>query len=148
LKLSEFRGIIEAEDKTMRKKECIDMAEMKEYIAKKDEKGTISISEEVMASIAGVAALEAEGIASLGTISVTDILGIKAPGKGVRVSISEDSVEINIVVVIKKDFVIPEVAANVQSNVITAIEDMAGVKVSAVNVKIIGVAFEKEAKKK
>ena len=124
------------------------MADLKEYIAKKDDCGTITISDEVMASIAGVAATEIDGVSSLGTVSVTDILGIKSPSKGVKIAIGEDFVEINVVVIIKKDYVIPDVATKVQDNVKTAVEDMAGVKVKSVNVKVSGIAFEKEAKKK
>ena len=43
------------------------MAEIKEYVAKTDENGSVTISEEVIASIASIAALEIDGVAALGT---------------------------------------------------------------------------------
>jgi len=124
------------------------MAEIKEYIAKSDENGSVTISEEVIASIAGIAAMEIDGVASLGSSNVTDFLGKKAPGKGVKIIIGENSTEILITLSVKKGFVIPTVAKSVQNNVISAVESMTGLSVAAVNVKVGGVAFEKEVKKK
>lgn len=124
------------------------MAELKEYIARSDENGSVTISEDVIASIAAIAAMEIDGVASLGTSNVADFLGKKVATKGVKIIIGDDSTEIAITISIKKGFVIPTVAKSVQDNVISAVESMTGLKVSAVNVKVGGVAFEKEAKKK
>lgn len=124
------------------------MAEVKEYIAKSDERGSIVISEEVIASIAAIAATEIDGVSGLGTANVADFLGMKAPAKGVKITIEEDSAEIAISLAVKKGYVIPTVAKAVQENVISAVESMTGIKVNAVNIKINGVTFEKEAKKK
>lgn len=124
------------------------MAEMKEYIAKTDENGSVTISEEVIASIAAIAATEIDGVAGLGTTNVADFLGKKTPAKGVKILIGEDSAEISITISVKKGYVIPSVAKSVQSSVISAVESMAGLSVSAVNVKVGGVAFDKEVKKK
>lgn len=126
------------------------MAEIKEYIAKADEGGSISISEEVIASIAAVAALEIDGVASLGSSSVdiSELLGKKSSAKGVKIQLEGDATEIAISIAIKKGHIIPTVAKAVQKNVITAVESMTGLKASAVNVKVTGVVFEKETKKK
>lgn len=124
------------------------MAEIKEYVAKTDENGSVTISEEVIASIASIAALEIDGVASLGASGVAEFLGKKANSKGVKITIGEDSAEIALTVTVKKGFVIPTVAKSVQANVITAVESMTGLSVSAVNVRVGNVAFEKEAKKK
>ena len=124
------------------------MAEIKEYVAKTDENGSVTISEEVIASIASIAAMEIDGVAALGTSMVADFLGKKANSKGVKIAIGEDSAEITLTVTVKKGFVIPTVAKSVQANVITAVESMTGLSVSAVNVKVGNVAFEKESKKK
>ncbi len=124
------------------------MAEIKEYVAKTDENGSVTISEEVIASIASIAALEIDGVAGLGTSTVADFLGKKANSKGVKITIGEDSAEIAMTITVKKGFVIPTVAKSVQANVIGAVESMTGLSVSAVNVKVGNVAFEKETKKK
>lgn len=124
------------------------MAEIKEYVAKTDENGSVTISEEVIASIASIAALEIDGVASLGTSGVAEFLGKKANSKSVKITIGEDSAEISLTITVKKGFVIPTVAKSVQTNVISAVESMTGLSVSAVNVKVGNVAFEKEIKKK
>ena len=123
------------------------MAENKEYIAKSDNDGSVTISVEVVASIAGIAAMEIEGIASLGVANMTDFLSKKSATKGVKISFGENSVGVNITVTVKKGAVIPSVASSVQSNIITSIESMTGIKVEYVNVKVAGVMFEKEKKK-
>lgn len=123
------------------------MAEIKEYTARADESGKVTISEEVIASITSIAASEIDGVAGLGTTLVADLLGKKTAAKGVKVTISEDSVELFVTITVKKGVVIPSVAKAVQDNVISAVESMTGIKVTAVNVKVGGVAFEKEKKK-
>ncbi len=123
------------------------MAENKEYVAKSDNDGSVTISEEVVASIAGIAAMEIDGIAALGVANVTDFLSKKSPTKGVKITFGETSGAVNMTVTVMKGAVIPSVAASVQSNVITSIESMTGIKVEYVNVKVAGVMFEKEKKK-
>ena len=123
------------------------MAEIKEYIAKSDESGSVMISEEVIASIAAIAAAEIDGVSTLGTANVTDFLGKKSQAKGVKIALGEGEAEINITLSIKKGFVIPTVAKAVQENVISSVESMTGIKITAVNVKVGGVSFEKEKKK-
>ena len=123
------------------------MAEMKEYTARADEAGKVTISEDVIASITSIAASEIDGVASLGTALVADFLGKKVASKGVKVTFAENSVELLVTITVKKGEIIPTVAKAVQENVISAVESMTGIKVSAVNVKVGGVAFEKEKKK-
>ncbi len=124
------------------------MAEAKEYLAKSDETGSVAISDDVIAAIAGVAAAEVEGIASLGSVNVVDFIGKKNAGKGVKIAIADDAVEISVSLSVKKGNVIPAVAKAVQENVASAVESMTGIEPSAVNVKVIDVAFDKEPKKK
>ncbi len=126
------------------------MAEIKEYIAKEEEGGSICISEEVIASIAAVAALEIDGVASLGgsNVDISELLGKKSSTKGVKIQLEGDAAEIAVSIAIKKGYIIPTVAKAVQKNVISAVESMTGLKASAVNVKVTGVVFEKEPKKK
>ncbi len=126
------------------------MAEVKEYIAQTSEGGSVCISEEVIASIVAIAASEIDGVAALGSsnVDISDFLGKKSQTKGVKIQLAEDSAEVSVSVSVKQGRIIPTVAKAVQENVISAVESMTGLKVSAVNVKISGVAFEKETKKK
>ena len=124
------------------------MAEAKEYLAKNDENGSVAISDDVIAAIAGVAAAEVEGIASLGSVNVVDFIGKKNAGKGVKITMADDAVEITVSLAVKKGNVIPAVAKAVQEKIAAAVESMTGIEPSAVNVKVIDVAFDKEPKKK
>ncbi len=123
------------------------MPDVKEYIAKADDEGSVAFSEDVIASIAAVAALENDGVAYLGTPNMTDFISKKS-SKGVKVTIEDYSVEISISLTVKNDQVIPTVAKAVQKNVYAAVESMTGIKATAINIKVIGVSFEKEQKKK
>lgn len=126
------------------------MAEVKEYIAKSDDSGSVSISEEVIASIAAIAASEIDGVAALGLpgMDISEFLGMKSPTKGVKIQIGEESTDISISLIVKKGAIIPSVAKSVQKSVASAVESMAGLKVGTVNVKVCGVVFEKDTKKK
>ncbi len=125
------------------------MAENKEYLTQKEDNGNINISEEVIASIAAVAATEVDGVSSLGSSSVdiAEFLGKKSMSKGVKLAIDEENIVVDIYVNVKYGSVVPTVAKYVQDNVASAIESMAGLNVSAVNVHVSGVQFEKTAKK-
>lgn len=125
------------------------MAENKEYLTQKEDNGNINISEEVIASIAAVAATEVEGVSSVGNASkdITEFLGKKSASKGVKLVIEEETIIVDIYVNVKYGSVVPTVAKYVQDNVASAIESMAGLTVSAVNVHVSGVQFEKTTKK-
>lgn len=125
------------------------MGEGKEYVSQVEEMGTIHISEEVIASIAAVAAVEVEGVgslsANLGT-DIADLLGKKNLSKGIRLEITENEVTVSVSVLIKYGYAIHEVARAVQDAVLTSVENTTGLKVTAVNVHVCGVAFDRPAK--
>jgi uncharacterized alkaline shock family protein YloU len=111
-----------------------------------DEKGTVNISEEVVAAIAALAVSEVEGVYGLSssfTADLAELLGKKNLAKGVKLSIDEKVVTVECFVVITYGFEIPTVAAGIQDSVITAIESMTGLKVAAVNVDICGISAAK-----
>jgi uncharacterized alkaline shock family protein YloU len=125
------------------------MGEGKEYISQAEEQGTIHISEEVIASIAAVAAVEVEGVgslsANLGT-DIADLLGKKNLSKGVRLEIVENEVTIAVSILVKYGYAIHEVARAVQDAVMASVGDTTGLKVIAVNVNVCGISFERPAK--
>ena len=123
------------------------MSESKEYLVKDVEKGTINISEEVVAAIAAVAVREVEGVYGLQssfTADIKEMLGSKNLSRGVKLTIEEDVVTVECFVAITYGYEIPAVAANIQENVIGALESMTGLKVAAVNVDVCGIASVKE----
>ena len=125
------------------------MAENKGYFNQQEESGSVNISEDVIASVAGIATTEVEGVASLASgMNFAELLGgKKSMSRGVKIQLEENDVTVDIFVVIKYGHVIPTVAAKVQEKVIAAVESMTGLNLKAVNVHITGVEFEKAPQK-
>ena len=116
--------------------------------------GSVVFATDVIATIAGLAATEVEGVASMaGTASSSSLADIftrknqssKALTKGVRVDLDENkAVTIHLTIIVDYGSPIPEVAGNIQENVKKAIETMSGLTVSSVDVHVQGVSFERE----
>ena len=123
------------------------MAVNKEYITRLDEKGSINIAEEVIGVIAAQSVAEVDGIAGLSNNigkDIAEFLGKKNVFKGVKVNVEEENIQVEVFVTIKYGFSVKEVAEAVQEAVFNAVEAMTGLKVSAVDVNVCGIAFEKE----
>lgn len=122
------------------------MAEHKEYWVTAGDQGTVKISEDVVSSIAALAASETEGVGGLAsglTAEIAGLLNRKNQGRGVRVQLgAQDTVGIELGILVKFGRSVVEVAAAVQNAVMDSIESMTGLKVSAVNVIVSGVAFD------
>lgn len=116
-----------------------------------EDTGKVNISDEVVATIAGIAATEIPGVAGMYGTAIGDIaekLGAKkSPGKGVKVSVDETGAVIDVYIVVEFGKRIPELAWEVQENVKNSVETMTGIDVKAVNVRIEGVSFPKAEKK-
>lgn len=124
------------------------MPETKDYLNQHQENGNINIAEDVVASIAAVAAAEVEGVAALtsGSVDIAEFLGKKSMSKGVKILITEAATTVDVFLSVKYGCVIPSIAAAVQEAVSNALESMAGLAVTAVNVHVTGITFEKEEK--
>ena len=113
------------------------------YTIKTDENlGEIKIADEVVAIIAGLAATEVEGVSSMAgniTNELVSKLGMKNLSKGVKVEVTDDSVEVNLSLNIAYGYSIPEVSNRVQERVKAAIENMTGLQVLEVNIRIASV---------
>lgn len=110
--------------------------------------GVVRIADEVVSTVAGLAAIEVEGVASMSGGWGTDLvekLGKKNFGKGIRVEINDQETSIDIFLSIMYGYPIPQVAENVQKEVRSAVEMMTGLNVKAVNVHIVSVAMNKAA---
>lgn len=127
------------------------MADAKEYVSRPDELGNIHISEEVLAVIAAAAAVEVEGVGGLSTSLSADLaefLGRKSLSKGIQITVLEDSVRVDVSMLVKYGYTVTDVAKAVQDAVYTAIESTSGLSVESVNVHVAGVTFEKEHHKR
>ena len=109
--------------------------------------GTVKIADEVVAVIAGLAATEVKGVASIGGGITNDMVarkGIKALSKGMRVEVLEEGVHVDLVVNLEYGYDIPETASEIQEKVQSAIENMTGMNVTGVNIRVVGIAAESD----
>ncbi len=121
------------------------MSEAKEVLS-----GSIKISEEVIETIASVAVSEIDGVSSVGAGLVDGIarrLGKKQFSGGIKASVNEETVTVDINIVVKYGARIPEVAWNVQDAVKKEIELMTGLKAEKVNVRVVGIDIPQEEEK-
>ena len=110
--------------------------------------GEVKIADEVVTVIAGLAATEVEGVASMeGNITneLVSKLGVKNLSKGVRVEVLSAIVNVDVALNIAYGYSIPEVSAKVQERVKSAIENMTGLEVADVNIRVAGVEIPEEA---
>lgn len=108
--------------------------------------GEVQIADEVVTIIAGLAATEVEGVVSLAGNITNDKVskkGIKNLAKGVKVDVLQGSVSVEVSMLMKYGYSIPGVTQKVQDKVKTAIENMTGLQVTDVNVRVVGVEIEK-----
>ena len=109
---------------------------------KEDQMGVIRVADEVVSIIAGLAATEVEGVASMAGNITNEIVaktGVKYLAKGIRVEVLDGVVTVDVNLNIKYGYAIPEVSGNVQERVRTAIETMTGLEVGTINVRIASV---------
>jgi uncharacterized alkaline shock family protein YloU len=115
------------------------------------EMGTIQIAPEVIGVIAGLAAIETEGVAGMsGGISsgIAEFLGRKNPSKGVKVEVGQREAAVDVSIVVEYGHKIPEVCAVIQRNVKRSIETMTGLNVVEVNVHVHDVHFKTTGEKR
>lgn len=121
------------------------MSDNRDYYVNKGDNGTINISEDVVMSIASLAANEIEGIAGLyatAGVDIAELLGRKNLAKGVKIQMVGRNVTLDIFINIYYGRKIPEIAARLQESVISSVESMTGLTVDAVNVHVGSIVFE------
>ena len=114
----------------------------KTFKIKSDQVGDVRVADEVVAIIAGLATTEVEGVSSMAgniTNEIVRKLGMKNLSKGILVEVMEDEVKVDVAINISYGYSIPEVSSKVQDKVKTAIENMTGLNVAVVNVRIASV---------
>ena len=104
--------------------------------------GEVKIASDVVAVIAGLAANEVEGVYSMaGNIpnALIGRLGMKNMSKGVKVMMEEGTVRVDMALNMKYGYSIPRVTKQVQEKVSQQIENMTGLIVPEVNIRVAGV---------
>ena len=119
------------------------------YTIKEDENlGEVKIADEVVAIIAGLAAMEVDGVASLSGNATRELiskLGMKSLSKGVKVDVLEGIVTVSLKLNLKYGYNVMDICQKVQEKVKAAIENMTGLTVADVNIRIAGVDVPEEA---
>lgn len=115
------------------------------YTVQNDGTGVIEIAEDVVASIVGLAVTEVDGVSKLsGDISrdLIEKLGKKNLSKGIRISYENNSVQVEVSIIIQFGYNIVEVSKNIQDKVKSTLMTMTGLSCDTVNVKVAGIEFE------
>lgn len=120
--------------------------ERKNYTIQRDNSlGEVQIADEVVAIIAALAATEVEGVDSMAgnvTNELVSRLGMKNLSKGVKVDVLEGVVTVSLALILKYNYSIVQVTAKVQEKVKAAIENMTGLEVADINIRVAGVEMD------
>lgn len=109
--------------------------------------GEVKIVDDVVATIAGLAAIEIKGVAGMsgGFVGgIAEMLGKTSLSKGVKVEIKEKIAIIDLYIIVEYGTKIPDVAWKIQESVKKTVETMTGIKVNEVNIHVQGVHFPEE----
>ena len=104
--------------------------------------GEVQISNDVLAVISAMAAMEVDGVAMAGNITAELVskLGMKKLSKGVRVDVVDNTVMVDLSIILRINENIVTISKKVQDKVKTTVENMTGMEVANVNVNIASVA--------
>ncbi len=118
------------------------------YVLNEDEKfGTVKIADDVVAMIAALAATEVDGVAAMAGNMTNELLsrvGVKSLSKGARVYVSNKKVKVELAITMEYGYNIPATCQRVQNRVKAAIENMTGLEVLDVNIRIAGINVTKD----
>lgn len=118
------------------------------YLLQDDEKfGTVKIADDVVAMIAALAATEVDGVDAMGGNMSNEILkrvGMKSLAKGAKVDVLNQKVKVELAITMEYGFNIPATCQQVQNKVKSAIENMTGLEVTDVNIRIAGINVTKD----
>ena len=113
------------------------------YVLKDEENvGVVQIADDVVAMIASLATTEVEGVSAMAgniTNELMSRVGVKKLTKGVRVTVLDGAVKVDLAVTMEYGYNIPATCGKVQAKVKAAIENMTGLSCSDVNIRIAGV---------
>ena len=116
------------------------------YVTRVEAQGSVSIAEDVIATIAYEAARSVDGVGGFSTSlggKIADRLSERASVRGVKVFVEDNEVSIDLFFLVQYGAVILDVTKAVQETVASSMEAITGLRVKQVNVTVCGVAFEK-----
>ena len=107
--------------------------------------GVVQITDEVIATIAAIAATDVEGVAAVGpgiTREKAARIGARQIAKAVQVKIADNTITVRIIITAKYGSSIPEMTVKVQKKVKSTLETMTGLGVDEVQVSVADVALD------
>lgn len=109
--------------------------------------GTVRIADDVVAMIAALAATEVDGVAAMAGNLTNELLsrvGVRGLSRGSKVEVSGKKVKVELAITMEYGYNIPATCQRVQTRVKNAIENMTGLEVLDVNIRIAGINVTKE----
>ncbi len=109
--------------------------------------GSVQIADDVVGIIAGLAATELDGVSAMAgniTNEIMSKVGYKSLTKGVKTDIADGKVSVELALTMDYGYNIPDTCAKVQDKVKSTIENMTGLTVTDVNIRIAGVDMKKD----
>ena len=117
------------------------------YVLQEDDsKGSVQIADDVVAVIAGLAATEVKGVAAMAGNITNEIMskaGRKSLSKGVKISVNGNRVKIALAIMMEYGYNIPGTCSKVQDRVKSSVENMTGLTVTDVDIRIASVEMKK-----
>ena len=120
---------------------------MPEGLLLQSDRGLTSVADDVVAKLAGHACREVQGVAEMGTSFrrlLGRVRGNDALAQGVHVEVGKREAAVDLVIIVKYGYSIPELANAVRDNVIARIETSTGLQVKEVNIEVDDLMFEEE----
>ena len=117
------------------------------YLQDDDTKGSVKIAYDVFGMIAAIAAKEVEGVSAMGghlTDEIMSKIGMKNLFKGVKIDVFERRVSIDMAITMEYGYNIPTTCQLVQNKVKQSVENMTGLTVTDVNVRIASIKVNKD----
>ncbi len=100
--------------------------------------GEVQVADEVVAAVAGFAALETDGVAQLAS-KFSDNFTMRNLYKGVHIDMQGVNVQVSLAIIVKYGYSIPKVSSQVQEKVVSSIQNMIGLHVTKVDIRVAGV---------
>lgn len=121
------------------------------YVLKEEDNvGMVQIADDVVAMIASIATTEVEGVCAMAGNITNELMGkvgMKSLTKGVKVSVLDRDVSVDLAVTMEYGYNIPATCQKVQAKVKTAVENMTGLNCTDVNIRIAAVNMKNDKKK-
>lgn len=117
---------------------------MAEYIVREFDHGTVNISEEVICHIVKDSIKDIDGIGGISNTAgaeIAEMVGFKHPVKGLKVSVENNSICVEVIITVKYGFNIVKVSTEAQNSIVSELQSSTGIDNVIVNINVSGISF-------